>query len=526
MMNTKDTDIPASAAGTSSKANTYWASLVSPSVTSNDPKKEASKSSGAHTNIKEIEKLVGFVSEQVSLQFHIFHEYHNQFVLLHRLTSSMTHPPHGSSLLYSLKYDCVHNNFAGTLYAGPLALVWLGRIFFFEWTVILKWEDIVQVQKRNDGLRLIVQSKAVYDFVNLFNAERAWASLVSLHNDTIIDQPRRGPTPRQVTRSLRRMNSDPMRMSFVFENPDDELRFSSSRGLPKRRETLSRSATVPMEEKMDQVPESLLGQKSHDIHSKQVSLEQQWSSIVEASFAETAVEKHELSCSLDTFMELFVGDDAKYSLPTFMKESGDEEIHCSLWTAVGDDGVMKSRTIEYTHPINAPMAPPMARARKEQSYKKFADNGIVLETKTYVSDVPMTDCFYVADQILVEPVDDRTVNITMSFELEFVKSTMFKAIIMRTTKGEFESFMQRLANFMSKSLGQVAIVTPVIPAPPTPAKEPTALAYTMVPNITVGLLCFVLALQFWILIDLGNVKSTLHQLQANKPMQCIGMMGL
>lgn len=411
-------------------------------------------------------------------------------------------------------------------------MVWLGRVFFFEWTVVIKWEDVIQVQKQNDGVRFTIRTKAVYDFVKLFHAERAWATLVSLHNDTVIDKRQREPTPRQVTRSLRRMNSDPTRMSFVFQDLDDELRFQNTSGSgiqasshKQRRDTLSRSATVPVDKDMDVVEESVHPEESidnkRDVH--QQSLEKQWSTVIDTVYAETAVDKLELACTLDTFFEMFVADNAKYSIPTFMKESGDEEIQCSPWT-IDEDGVTKSRTIEYTHPISAPMAPPMARARKEQTYKGFGSKGMVLETRTYVSDVPMTDCFYVADRILVEPIrnnnnNDDKVMVTMSFEMEFVKSTMFKAIIMRTTKGEFLSFMQRLASFMSKSLGQAAaasITPPILPATAEPKKELSQPSpVDLVPRVTLGLVCVGLALQFWIIWDLTNMKTTLRQLEIN-----------
>lgn len=414
--------------------------------------------------------------------------------------------------------------------------------------MVIKWEDVVQVQKRSDGVTFVVRSPktASYDFIKLFNSEKAWASLVSLHNDSIIDKPRREPTPRQFTRSLRRMSSDPSRMSFVFDlnNTDDDGGPASDgnallgrrSALREKREAsiiLARSESAPVGRDMDMVKETR-SQESLETQSTPFSqnhtkraLEQQWSSVMEESalYSEKAVERHELPCSLETFFELFIGDDAKYSVPTFMKESGDEELQCSPWKDDSKDGVTKRRTVEYTHPINAPMAPPMARARKEQSYQIFGEKGIILETKTYVADVPLTDCFYVADQILVEPVDDHRVSVTMSFSLEFVKSTMFKSIIMRTTKGEFQSFMQRLANFMSTSLGQAASAVAILPAVPAPPPEP-ARATGALPTLTAGLLCLVFLLQLWIIMDMRTMKSDLRQLLEKPSTECPAIFGL
>jgi hypothetical protein len=36
------------------------------------------------------------------------------------------------------EFKCSHNNFQGILYVGPLAVVFLGRILLFEWTVVIK----------------------------------------------------------------------------------------------------------------------------------------------------------------------------------------------------------------------------------------------------------------------------------------------------------------------------------------------------------------------------------------------------
>ena len=158
---------------------------------------------------------------------------------------------------------------------------------------------------------------------------------------------------------------------------------------------------------------------------------------------------------------MFVEDNAKFSIQNFMKEKGDDDIQVSSWVAWTDSNgtepmeIRKSRVIEYTHPVNAPMAPPMARARKEETYRMLPNYGFVLETRTFVSDVPMTDCFYVADFLVVEPVPNHTsVKVNMQFDIRFTKSTVFKGIISRTTRQEFQLFMQGLATFMSSNLGQ------------------------------------------------------------------------
>eukprot|EP00540_Astrosyne_radiata_P006912 CAMPEP_0116837724 /NCGR_PEP_ID=MMETSP0418-20121206/8814_1 /TAXON_ID=1158023 /ORGANISM="Astrosyne radiata, Strain 13vi08-1A" /LENGTH=465 /DNA_ID=CAMNT_0004467643 /DNA_START=1 /DNA_END=1397 /DNA_ORIENTATION=+ len=224
-------------------------------------------------------------------------------------------------------------------------------------------------------------------------------------------------------------------------------------------------------------------------------LEEAWEELLQGSqesYAETALK--ELECDLDTFVHLFVADDAPHSLAWFLEESGDKDITTTEWHRPppvpeydkksdnngtktnnnknndnkngkrtrkknaqvaaaskkskggdnndgdndddDDDTLFQQRTMEYSHPVNAPLAPPMARARKEQRIRRFGDKGISVETDTYVDDVPLTDCFYVRDRLLVSASEDR-VEIALHFDIRFVKGTMFRAIIANTTRREF-----------------------------------------------------------------------------------------
>ena len=158
-------------------------------------------------------------------------------------------------------------------------------------------------------------------------------------------------------------------------------------------------------------------------------------------------------------------DDATYPIHQFMTGNGDEEIDCTSWKKEKFGTVGMTRTIEYTHPVNAPMAPPKARARKEQTLKTYGKFGFIIKTKTFVADVPMTDCFYVEDLIRVKAVSGSKVEISINFGLTFVKSTMFRSIIQRTTKGEFHGFMENYINFLVDSLGASSDTTAAATTP-------------------------------------------------------------
>ena len=114
------------------------------------------------------------------------------------------------------------------LYAGPLAVVFLGRMLLFEWTVVIKWEDVLKVQKCSEkgyenAIRIDTQGKNAtkYYFERFFDTSKTLGLLVSLHNDSILDLTQStAPTPKIMSRGLRRTNSDPLRISNLF-NFDD-----------------------------------------------------------------------------------------------------------------------------------------------------------------------------------------------------------------------------------------------------------------------------------------------------------------
>ncbi|CAJ1936207.1 unnamed protein product [Cylindrotheca closterium] len=327
------------------------------------------------------------------------------------------------------EFDCVHNNFTGKLYTGPSAILFTGRIFFFDWCQRISWMDVVQVKKKKRSVDIVVKEPkgTTFTFDNFFDPDRVWSSLVDLHSDSILDTPPKPATPRELSRSLRRNNSDPFSLSqaaFTFEKETN-----------RESEDLQVLSTVSTEE---------------SIGNSSVTDDLSWISLLNdaTSYSQVAVKDLELKCSLDTFFDLFISDSAKLSIPKYMQGSGEENVYSSSWKE--NDSLM-TRVVEYSHPVNAPMAPPLAKARKEQSYRKYGRDGVALETKTIVEDVPMTDCFYVVDQIRVAAMGDK-VFVTMVYDIRFVKSTMFKGIITRTTKADMEKSLQGLAAFMSKSL--------------------------------------------------------------------------
>jgi len=223
--------------------------------------------------------------------------------------------------------------------------------------------------------------------------------------------------------------------------------------------------------------------------SMEDKLQEQWETVCSKfnAYPEAPVVDMELVLSedatLETFVETFFQDNADCSYGRFMTEIvGDSSVTATRWVADDNDSSTDggkdkgfqtlTRSIEYTHPVNAPMAPPQAQARKEQTMRNYGNNrGLVIETKTIVSDVPMTDCFYVRDVLLVERNTEENGGgwlVNIRFEIVFVKSTMFRSLISRTTTGEFNAFMKDLAAFLVTNCGGTAAAS-TLPA----EEEPT-----------------------------------------------------
>jgi len=135
-----------------------------------------------------------------------------------------------------------------------------------------------------------------------------------------------------------------------------------------------------------------------------------------------------------------LSDDAPTSLASHHQALGDLDVKATQWE--NTDGFAKKRFIKYDHPINIPLsiAPPAGSATKTQIMRRFGDNGICIDTETWISDVPLADCFYVADRLLVASNPEGGISLTIQFGNCFVKRTMFKGIIAATSVSDVTTF--------------------------------------------------------------------------------------
>jgi hypothetical protein len=385
------------------------------------------------------------------------------------------------------------------------------------------------------GLRVVGKDGKEYRFVGMDEADRVWATLVSLHNENLTSSLPSPPSSRQMKvhkqqqphrPSLLRTSSDPTAAAVTSDGSvdltpkpskdedGDSIRAGATNGVGGIGQSSEADAITEMSAAVVKVNEMV-----RDDDADWLELQSS------PAYANVVVQEHILSgTGLDEVFERFLRDGAEYSLARFLESRGDSGLRVTPWQrapALESDGAEFSRVVHYTHPVNAPLAPPTAKARKEQRYRRFKDLGLCVWTKTIVDDVPMTDCFYVADRMTLTVLDKVRVQVRMEFEISFIKSTMFKSIISRTTSSEVTSGLQALAAYMSVALGgkEVAMVTETVEqsvtiAQPAATTDKGSIESPLASSpVTVCLLLLIVIIQVWVLHELREVKAALRLLQ-------------
>ena len=467
------------------------------------------------------------------------------------------------------------------------ASTWEHLIVTLPWTTILRIQqqklDVDSCSNNTPsqiGIRIrthsdtTIDSAAVeenlYDFTGIEAPEQVWASLVAIHNEKLLQlssivamSPKQMPPVgvsilsgskttaghREVgslsnrRKSHRRTNSDPVMASIqlnfeTYQVLQDENKDDDNREMQSSNEETSTSATTGMDMKQ---PNITTDGRSHSdlwLSMKNQSTTKEYTDIV--------VENEIIeNCTLEQFYDTFMTNDAIYSMERFLTGRGDFDVRTSDWeediNAAGSEEPSNvgawtkyKRVIKYMHPVNVPLAPPQAAARKEQLLTRYHNAGICIVTQTFVDDVPMTDCFYVADRMLVEPSSsiEGALTIRMEFGITFVKSTMFKGIISRKTTAEFVELFKALAQFISNAMisSSIAPLTQDIDmttGSTIPIKEEvesnlmkfqasdemnknTSKAFLSIDRM---ILLLLIIIQFWIIMELKGMKHAIVSLE-------------
>jgi hypothetical protein len=156
--------------------------------------------------------------------------------------------------------------------------------------------------------------------------------------------------------------------------------------------------------------------------------------------------------------------------------------------------------------------------------------GLSIETDTFVQDVPMADCFFVTDRILVEPTGENgtAVLILAEFDIRFIKSTMFRSLISNTTKSEFLKWFQGLGEYWSESIvspmletervekhlvAAGSIETVLVKDTKPPVVMPLTGMLGQNPLLTI-LVILVLVIQLWTVMEISSMKRAMLEIES------------
>ena len=179
----------------------------------------------------------------------------------------------------------------------------------------------------------------------------------------------------------------------------------------------------------------------------------------------------EVPPSVEEFGVGVPGPPSVVGLPEFHEIKGDSEVAVEPWSGNAEAGaeaaggiVTRLRSFRFRTPIvGSPIGPPSTRATKTQRWRCFGPlHGSVLDTVTVLEDIPFGDCFEVDERWVVRPVamasdlsgpcDVQGVEYGISFEVRWIKGTMWKRTIEAKTAADMHAFFKRWLGTMRERL--------------------------------------------------------------------------
>mmetsp|Transcript_23647 Transcript_23647/g.52548 ORF Transcript_23647/g.52548 Transcript_23647/m.52548 type:complete len:219 (-) Transcript_23647:117-773(-) len=128
-----------------------------------------------------------------------------------------------------------------------------------------------------------------------------------------------------------------------------------------------------------------------------------------------------------------------------------------------------TREINFLKPVNLPGLA-STRGIKVQKFRMVEDVGLILCSSTRLEDVPAADTFSVEDTLVIRVLDETTVSVEITFQVHFLKSTMMKYIIEKSTNGEMARWLETFSNYLKKTTelkreGKLDLSVAAAPAP-------------------------------------------------------------
>ena len=166
-----------------------------------------------------------------------------------------------------------------------------------------------------------------------------------------------------------------------------------------------------------------------------------------------------LSCSLGSFFDLFLANDAPHSFDVYQKGDAvrDLDIDISPWREDPSEKGALLRSLEFRHPVSKSLGigPSHALTKKQQKLQRIPGYGLCLTNTTSVEGVPASDCFDVMDHWLVEAVkgeEPPQVVLSAKFGANFKKRTFLKSIILKNVKSGTQEWFQGYATMVQTAM--------------------------------------------------------------------------
>jgi hypothetical protein len=175
-----------------------------------------------------------------------------------------------------------------------------------------------------------------------------------------------------------------------------------------------------------------------------------------------------LPCSLDTFYDLFLKNEANASFDHYQRDFiQDRDVLITPWISDSpteiqpDEITVYSRILTFTHPIKSTMGmgPSEAKTKRKQILRRYQQYGMTLENNTSVEGIPAADTFSVHDFWRIEADGTDSISISANFAPRFTKRTIFKNLIeksvLKETKVWFAGYLAMIFQALKKTKGSI-----------------------------------------------------------------------
>ena len=190
--------------------------------------------------------------------------------------------------------------------------------------------------------------------------------------------------------------------------------------------------------------------------------QKEWNSIKDITlveYSEVAVPRQTLSISLNDFFGTFLADDAPHSMKNFQETIiKDEKVQCTEWSPKFEslENIVECmRQITAQHKRKARVGPASVPLEREQTIRRHANYGIVINTILKLDGIPYGDSFEMRDEWIIEAKGDKEIIIRVGFKIHFIKTTMamVRKVILKQSRNEVSTWFDSYIKMVKTVIG-------------------------------------------------------------------------